>query len=65
MRRGRPPKVEIDGRFYRLKVKGKDFAFKNGGDGRLRALGSPARDEDFEHAREVVAKAIASETKEA
>lgn len=65
MRRGRPPQISTDdGVTYKTKVRGKDFAFRAGGDGRLRALGNPERDDDFEYARQHVSKYIIREINE-
>lgn len=55
-RRGRPPKVEVNGDERTIKVKGQTFKFRHGSDGRLRALGAPERTEDFEYARQLVAQ---------
>ena len=61
MRRGRPPAISNDGSTYVTKVRGKQFMFRAGGDGRLRALGNPERDQDFDYAREHVAKHVVKE----
>ena len=54
-RAGRPPKVTATttGEFV-TKVKGQQYQFRQGADGRLRALGNPERNEDFEYARQRV-----------
>lgn len=54
-RRGRPPLVTDRGDgVFSVNVRGRTYAFKMGGDGRLRPLGTPVRDEDFAYAREQV-----------
>lgn len=50
-RRGRPPKVKEQGSDYSVTVKGKTYEFRKGEDGRLRTLGAPERDEDYNYAR--------------
>lgn len=55
-RRGRPPQVEATDDTYSVKVKGTTYQFRKGSDGRLRALGTPVRDEEFAYAREQVVR---------
>lgn len=58
-RRGRRPNVSTNGDSYSVRVKGQDFSFRAGGDGKLRALGTPDRSsEDFAFAKELVSKTI-------
>lgn len=58
-RRGRRPNVKSNGEDYSVIVKGQKFEFRAGGDGRLRALGTPDREsEDYAFARDLVNRTI-------
>lgn len=61
VRRGRPPRVTDHGDgAYEVTVKGRTYGFRRGGDGRLRPLGTPTRDEDYDYARQQVERAEAT-----
>lgn len=57
-RRGRPPKVVEAGNNFSVKVKGAQYEFRQGEDGKLRALGTPERNEDFAYAKEQVERVL-------
>lgn len=60
-RRGRPPQVQTTGEGeFTVKVRGQKFTFRQGGDGKVRALGNPERNEDYAFAREQVTRHIAT-----
>ncbi len=55
-RRGRPPKVVVNDTDYAVTVKKQTYQFRKGSDGRIRALGTPERSEDFEYAKAQVVR---------